>query len=318
MSRTLKIGVQLPEVEYEARWSDYLAMARLAESLGFDSLWVGDHLLYRDETHGTRGPWECFTLLTALAGATSRVELGPLVASTSFRNPAMTAKIAATIDEISGGRFILGLGAGWNETEYAAFGYPFDHRIGRFEEAFTIIRTLLQGEEVTYDGRWYRTERAEILPRGPRDSALPLLIGSTGERMLRITLPYVDQWNIWYADFGNSVEGLRLHLERVGRIASEVGRTPETLVRTAAVLVQAPGGGGRAAGGGADHTLTPISGTPHEVARAFAAFSAAGIDHLQVVLDPITADSIAWLAPAVDEARRMVNDSTGSANEVGG
>src|SRR5664279_2234644 len=119
-------------------------MARAIEAVGFDAVWVGDHLLYRwDGIAEARGPWECWTMLAAIAAVTSRITLGPLVASTSFHAPAMLAKQAATVDEISGGRLILGLGAGWNETEYAAFGFPFDHRIGRFEEAFTIIRTCL-------------------------------------------------------------------------------------------------------------------------------------------------------------------------------
>lgn len=313
MSSRLKIGLQLPEVEYPARWNDFLAMARLAEESGFDSLWVGDHLLYRDAEHGTRGPWECFTLLTALATVTSRVELGPLVASTSFRNPALTAKMAETIDEISGGRFILGLGAGWNQTEYTAFGYPFDHRISRFEEAFTIIRSLIREGEVSYSGRWYEAEKAVLTPRGPREGKMPLLIGSTGERMLRITLPYVDQWNIWFADFGNQVHGLDPHMARVDRIAVEIGRDPDEIARTAAVLVQAPGGGGRASGAGSERAISPITGSSPEVASRLAEFGRAGIDHLQIVLDPITPDAIEWLAPAVAEARQRVADDDADA-----
>jgi len=136
MARPLKVGVQLPEVEYEPRWTDLAEMARTAEDIGLDSVWVGDHYLYRDAQR-SRGPWEAWTQLAAIAAITSRVEIGPLVASTSFHEPAVLAKLAATVDEISGGRLILGLGAGWNETEYAAFGFAFDHRVSRFEEAFT-------------------------------------------------------------------------------------------------------------------------------------------------------------------------------------
>ena len=306
MPRSLKIGIQLPEVEYEARWNDYLMMARLAEQVGFDSLWVGDHLLYHDDQHGRRGPWECFTILTALAAVTTKVELGPLVASTSFRNPAMTAKIAESIDEISGGRFILGLGAGWNETEYRAFGYPFDHRISRFEEAFTIIHTLIRTGKIDFQGEWYSAIDCTLTPRGPRPGSLPILIGSTGERMLRITLPYVDQWNIWYADFGNSVAGLGPYLARVDRIAQDVGRNPGEITRTAAVLVQAPGGGGRASGASKERALAPIRGSVSEVALRLAEFGMSGIDHLQIVLDPITPEAIDWVAPALAEARQRV------------
>src|SRR5918992_3159613 len=143
MTRPLKIGIQLPEVEREVPWADLREMARLAERIGLDSVWVGDHLLYRDDGRPPRGPWEAWSLLSALAAVTERVEIGPLVAATGFHAPAMLAKKAATVDEISGGRVILGLGAGWNETDYTAFGFPYGQRVSRFEEAFTIIRTLL-------------------------------------------------------------------------------------------------------------------------------------------------------------------------------
>jgi alkanesulfonate monooxygenase SsuD/methylene tetrahydromethanopterin reductase-like flavin-dependent oxidoreductase (luciferase family) len=113
--RPLRIGIQLPEVERDVRWPEYLAMARAAEAAGFDSIWTGDHLLYRGDGRSERGPWEAWTLLAALAAATERVALGPLVACTAFHPPGLIAKMAATIDEVSGGRFVLGLGAGWNE-----------------------------------------------------------------------------------------------------------------------------------------------------------------------------------------------------------
>src|SRR5215208_4311115 len=122
----LKIGIQLPEVERDARWPELRQMAELAEAVGFDSLWVGDHLLYR-YADGNRGPWEAWSMLAALAAVTERVELGPLVACTSFHPPGLIAKMAATIAEISGGRLVLGLGAGWNETEFRAYGFPYDH-----------------------------------------------------------------------------------------------------------------------------------------------------------------------------------------------
>ena len=147
-------------------------------------------------------------MLAAVAAATSRIELGPLVACTAFHNPAVLAKRADTIDEISGGRFILGLGAGWNETEFRAFGIPFDHRIDRFEEAFTIIRGLLRDGAIDFDGRYYQARDCELLPRGPRPGGPPLMIGSNGERMLRITAPHVDAWNSWYADTGNTPAGV--------------------------------------------------------------------------------------------------------------
>ncbi len=172
-------------------------MAELAERIGLDSIWVGDHLLYRDDGKLPRGPWEAWSLLAALAAVTERVEIGPLVASTSFHAPAMLAKKAATIDEISGGRLILGLGAGWNRPDYDAFGFPYDHRVSRFEEAFTILRELLTTGHSDRSGTYYTVHRAELLPRGPRPEGPPLMVGSIGERMLGITLPHVMAWNAW-------------------------------------------------------------------------------------------------------------------------
>src|SRR5215475_12393928 len=128
-------------------------MARAAEECGFDSIWVGDHLLYDDELPPTpeRGPWEAWTMLAALAAATSRVRLGPLVACAGFHPPGLIAKMAASVDEISGGRFVCGLGAGWSTVEFEAFDIPYDHRVSRFEEAFEIIRRLLAGEHVSVE-----------------------------------------------------------------------------------------------------------------------------------------------------------------------
>src|SRR5919107_2209302 len=155
MTRPCKIGVQLPEVERFVPWPEYLDLARRVEAAGFDSVWLGDHLLYDLPDGSTRGPYEAWTTLAAIAAVTERVELGPLVASTAFHAPAMLAKQAATVDAVSGGRLILGLGAGWNEREYRAFGFPYDHRVSRFEEAFTILRELLREGRSDYHGTWY-------------------------------------------------------------------------------------------------------------------------------------------------------------------
>src|SRR5215217_5789497 len=244
MTRPFKVGFQLPEVEREVRWPEVRDMARLAESVGFDSLWLGDHLLYRYED-GNRGPWEAWSMLAALAAVTDRVELGPLVACTSFHSPAMLAKKAAAVDEISGGRLILGLGAGWNEPDYAAFGFPYDHRVDRFAEAFTIIRTLLRDGAIDFDGKYYQARDCELLPRAARPHGPPLMVGSNGERMLSLTLPHVDSWNAWYAWFGNDPATLQPMLASVDEACRQVGRDPATLERTVAVLVRMEDGEGR-------------------------------------------------------------------------
>jgi probable F420-dependent oxidoreductase len=299
--RPLRVGVQLPEVEREVRWTEYLAMARQAEDLGFDSIWLGDHLLYRYADGTSRGPWEAWTMLSGLAAATSRIRLGPLVACTAFHNPAVLAKQADTLDEISGGRFVLGLGAGWNETEFRAFGIPFDHRISRFEEAFAIIRTLLREGAVDFEGRFYQARDCELRPRGPTPGGPPLLIGSTGERMLRITVPHVDAWNAWFVDTANSPDGVAALRDRIDAACAEAGRDPATIERTVAVLVQLPGGTGRKTVDSLEPPpAAPLRGSPEEMAAELRRYAAVGIAEVQLVVDPITRRSLDRLGPVLE------------------
>ena len=295
----MKIGVQLPEVEWEVPFPEYIAMAQAAEAVGFDSVWIGDHLIY-DLPVGARGPWEVWTTLAALATATDRVELGPLVASTSFHAPAMLAKQATTVDAISEGRLILALGAGWNRREYDAFGFPYDRRVGRFEEAFTIIRTLLHDGEIDFHGEFYDADRCVLHPRSPREGGPPLMVGSIGPRMLSITLPHVDAWNVWWDDYGNDPTRLATLIAEVDERAAAAGREPGAVAATAAVLVQLEGGGGRQMGDYRDGPHpTPLTGSPAELADQLRAFEAIGIAHIQLVVDPITRDSIEWLGAVI-------------------
>jgi probable F420-dependent oxidoreductase len=224
----VRVGIQLPEVEREVRWPEYLALARAAEEVGFESIWVGDHLLYDSPD---RAPWEAWTLLSALAAATRTVRLGPLVACAGFHPPAVLAKMASTIDEVSGGRFVLGLGAGWNRREFDAFGIPFDRRVSRFEEAFAIIRGLLAGERVTFDGTFHHADNAVLLPTPRRRT--PIMIGSNGPRMLSIALSHAAAWNTWFEDYGNTPEGFAALRERIG--------IPDAVSRSACMLVQLDG-----------------------------------------------------------------------------
>jgi alkanesulfonate monooxygenase SsuD/methylene tetrahydromethanopterin reductase-like flavin-dependent oxidoreductase (luciferase family) len=295
----MKIGVQLPEVEYVARWPEQREMARRAEEIGLDSIWVGDHLLYRGDGRPTRGPWEAWTTLAALAAVTTRVELGPLVAATSFSNPALIAKRAATIDEISGGRLILGLGAGWNEVEYRAFGFPFDRRVSRFEEAFTIIRTLLREGRCDFHGTFFDLDDCELLPRGPRPDGPPLMVGSMGERMLGITLPHVQAWNAWFTWFGNNPDDYRELRQRIDTACRAAGRGPAEVERTVALFVAFPGAQGRQLGDLSDPEVEPYSGEPSVLAPALRAFAEEGVAHVQLVLDPINPETVAALAPTI-------------------
>jgi probable F420-dependent oxidoreductase len=293
MTRPLKVGVQLPEVERVVRWPELLDMARAIEDLGYDAIWLGEHLLYRWPGQAPRGPWEAWSSLAAVAAVTSRVTIGPLVACTAFHNPAILAKQADTIDEISSGRLVLGLGAGWNETEFRAFGIPFDHRIARFEEAFTIIRTLLRDGSIDFSGTYYQARDCELLPRGPRTGGPPLMIGSNGERMLRIAAAHVDSWNSWYANTANSPAGVAALREKVDAACSDVGRDPNTVARTVAVLVRLPSGAGRPSGDPeAADAAPPLEGSPEAMADELRAYAREGISEVQLVLDPIDRPAI--------------------------
>ncbi|HEY7035186.1 MAG TPA: LLM class flavin-dependent oxidoreductase [Thermomicrobiales bacterium] len=300
--RPLKIGLLLPETEGQlngatARWSDLAAMARAAEDVGFDSVWVTDHFIHRTETE-TRGPWECWSLLAALAAVTERVEVGTLVMCAGFRNPALLAKMADTVDEISGGRLILGLGAGWNEPEYRAFGYPFDHRVDRFEEALTIITGLLRQGHVDFEGTYYQARDCELRPRGPRSGGPPIMIGTTGKRMLGLTARHADQWNVWYSHTGNRVEGVTSLLADVDAACAEAGRAPQGLERTVAVLAEV--------GPHAPSTMSvpPLTGSPAALASALRAYAEKGVSHLQVWLEPNTLAGIEAFAAVLETLDR--------------
>jgi probable F420-dependent oxidoreductase len=296
--RPLRVGIQLPEVERRVGWPEYVAMARAAEEVGFDSIWLGDHLLYRDDGGPERGPHEAWTLLAGLATVTRTVRVGPLVACTAFHPPAVLAKMAATLAEISGGRFVLGIGAGWNRAEFEAFGLPFDHRASRFEEAFTIVRRLLAGARVTFVGRHWSVSDAVLLP--PPTRAIPIMIGSTGPRLLAATVPWVRSWNSWFDLFGNTPGGFEAESAKVTAAARAAGRDPHTIERSACVLVVGPGAAERSIPPGCE----PIRGAPAAVATQLRAFADAGADEAIVVASPITERSIRELGGALAELSR--------------
>jgi alkanesulfonate monooxygenase SsuD/methylene tetrahydromethanopterin reductase-like flavin-dependent oxidoreductase (luciferase family) len=294
VARPLRVGVQLPEVEREVRWLEYVQLARAAESSGFDSIWVGDHLLYRGDERPERGPWEAWTLLAGLAAVTDRMQLGPLVACASFHSPGLIAKMAATVDEVSGGRFILGLGAGWNEAEYRAFGIPYDHRVTPFEESFNIVRPLLGGERITYQGHYWQAEDAVLRPTPRR--RVPLMVGSNGERMLAITLPYVDAWNTWYLGYGNTPAGFDALNAQVTAAAERAGREPGEIRRSACVLVSLEE---EAVKRPQDDEVRPLEPPMERLATGLHELAEAGADEAILVLRPITESSIRALGGAL-------------------
>lgn len=285
----MRVGVQLPEVEQVVRWPEIERMAIQIEQSGFDSIWVGDHLLYEEDGE-RRGPWEAFTQLAAIAAVTERVEIGPLVAAQPFHEPAILAKQAATVDEISGGRLTLGLGAGWNRVEFSAFGLPYDRRVSRFAEGFEIIRRLLAGETVTFHGEFYDLDECILLPPSARPGGPPLMVGSNSPRMLAITLPHVASWNSWFVDFENDPGRLSPLLATIDDACEKVGRDPDTLGKSVALLFQTDGGGDRRL------STNPITGTVEQMAEALHRVAEAGIDEAQLVLDPIDERSIDTMA----------------------
>jgi probable F420-dependent oxidoreductase len=292
----VKIGLMLfladdRETNAKRSYDTIRAIAQQAEADGFDSLWMADHLLYRYPDEPTTGIWECWTILTALAEATSRVELGPLVACNSFRNPAILAKMATAIDEVSGGRLILGVGAGWNEPEYKAFGLPYDHRVDRFEEALQILKPLLRDGHVDFTGKYYQALNCENLPLGPRPQGPPLMVGGEGPRMLRLAAQYGDTWNTGYMGVPETMAD---PFARIQAACREVGRDPATLGVTAFIGLWFPDLGKRPA-----FFDKPLTGTVPELAAAIRGYAELGVPHIMFQLAPYNAEARQRLTEAV-------------------
>ena len=291
----MKIGLCIPTAADgpgtgAPSWSQIAAQARRAEAGGIDSLWIFDHLIHRPTGGSEDGYHEAATMLAALATVTDRVELGTIEYATSFRAPAVLAKIAATVDLIAGGRVILGIGCGWHEPEYQAFGFPFDHRVGRFDEALQIISPLVHGERVTFAGQWNTVTDSVLLP--PPARPIPILIASKGERMLQLTARYADQWNAaWFGHPNDRFHGRRSDLQAA---LDAAGRDSSTIEVTVGIMLDPDSSADRP---GKPETLPP---DPAVMAGAFAEWAALGVGHVQVRCDALTDPII----DAVLEARR--------------
>lgn len=289
---TPRIGIQLPEVERVVHWREYAALARAAEESGFGSLWMGDHLLYRSDGRPERGPWEAWTLLSALANETSDIDLGPLVACLGFHPAGVLAKMAATVNEIADGRLVFGVGAGWNQVEYDAFGLPFDNRAGRFEESFDVIRRMLAGERVTRRGRFVTVDDVVQLPASRH--SVRLMVGSLGERVLRAALPHVDWWNTWFDWIANSAEGFSTQSARVDSLLDECGRPRTDVKRSACLFVKVdPSSHERPEPVG--YTALSVTDAATRITEVFDA----GADEVILVADPIDERSIRLLGDAL-------------------
>jgi probable F420-dependent oxidoreductase len=295
----MRLGLNLPYVEGSMdgatpRWTDILAMARAAEDVGFDALWVSDHVGFGDPAGDWSGAWESWTLLSALAASTERVTIGSYVLCAPLRNPALLAKMAETLDEVSGGRLVLGLGAGWNQGEFDAYGYEFADRFDAFEDSLRIVASMLRTSRGTHEGRVFRSRDARLEPRGPRPAGPPIMVGASGPRLLRLTAELADHWNA----------GLRLPVElpelaaRVDEACRIVGRDPRTLTRSAEALVRT-----LPAASASDPEERELRGTPSELAAAIRDYAGHGIGELQVQLRPNTLEAVLAFRPVIAALR---------------
>ena len=274
----LKTGLSLPTWPLRdgsyASWPEMRRLAQRIEALGVDTLWVPDHLQRRTLGRGVFGFWECWTILTAAAEATSTIEVGPFIACTGFRNPGLLAKMAATLDEVSGGRLVLGLGSGVpaRDLSWSAFGFDGTRHVGRYAEAVEITARLLRDGELTFEGAQHRIDDARIIPRGPRDGAIPVVVAGLGERTAAVGARFGDQLNVnrAIASAADAAEVMAI----AARACGAVGRDAATLDVTGwarlaigedGIAVDRPGA---------------LAGDPATVAATVTEIAATGIRHL--------------------------------------
>jgi alkanesulfonate monooxygenase SsuD/methylene tetrahydromethanopterin reductase-like flavin-dependent oxidoreductase (luciferase family) len=313
----LRLGLILPTwTESDLHYADVLAVARAAAEAGFNGFYAADHLqlpsnnaeLKRragvdfadDPSVPIEGYLEAFTVLTAIAAAIPEVTVAPFVACAGYRNPGLLAKMAATIDDISGGRFILGLGAGDSEGEHHTFGFPYDRPVGRFEETLQILRRLFAMEVVDHHGEFFKLEQATLLPPVTRPGGPPILIGTLNPkaRMRRLVVQYADIWNGWLGYTDASPESAETQLGIIDEACREHGRDPLTLVATTAVRCNIPGSG---------YTPrpdeNPLSGSADEMARTLRGHATLGISEVQVALTMGGVAGVEAFAPVIEKLR---------------
>lgn len=307
----MKIGIRIEDFAHSTKdnsgpevvlpYTAIREIAQTAEEGGLNSIWHSDHLLYRFQPETTVGPWESWTMLSALAETTSKIELGSLVLCNPFRNPGLLAKMAHTLDEVSNGRLILGLGTGWHKPEFDAFGYSFNNLVDRFEEALQILQPLLKGKKVDFNGIYLQANNCVITPIGPRSNGIPLLIGANGPRMLRLTAQYADMWNkAWLGD----AETFKPHLVEMRKACEETNRDMDTLGLTASVSVAFP-----ELGDINPFTSEPITGSIGNIAKAFQRYEELGTAHLIVQYTPSTLAGLERLISVVKFYRRMESNN---------
>ena len=282
-ARPLRVGLFVIGGETPAHlampdWPEIIDYCRHAEEIGINAIYLGDHLQMNFGPEATFDMWDQPTLLAGIAAATTAVEIGMLMACTAHRNPALLARMALTIDAMSGGRMRLGIGAGWHDHEFTTFGYPLDHRAGRFAEAITIISALIRTGQADLEGRWYQCREADISPL-LTDHRIPLIASGKGDRMLQLVAEYADEWN---RDFGpeGSLAELPRWRERVDAACLAAGRAPATLRRSATLRISLPGTEGF------PPDWAAMSGSVEQIADGLALYADAGY-----------AEVVCWVAP---------------------
>ena len=279
-------------------WESISQRAITAETAGFDMFVFEDALLYRGE-EATDGVWESVSIAAAVAATTNRINFGQSVVNSPYRSPAMTAKIADTIDEISGGRFVLGIGAGnTDDSDYEAFGFPTDKRYSRFAEAIQIIHGLLKNGEIDFEGEFYTAKRAELVLRGPRPQGPPINLAAGGPKMMQLVTKYADAWNWW--GWGETLEQLKDRLgpliELLEQACETEGRDPSTLGRTFDLYTVIPEGSSTE---GLDMEQ-PVGGSSDEIAEHILSIGALGFDEVRCDVFPNTSAAIDAMRPVVE------------------
>lgn len=289
--RPLKVGLVLALIEdvetgIAPSWVEIRRRALWAEEIGFDAVWIPDELLWEaDSWPGPRGWWEGVTIAAAVAEATSTITVGTWVLSALHRNPALTAKVVSTLDEISDGRLVFGFGAGHAGKQGRAFGFPEDRTVGRYEDALQIIVPLLRGEAVEFDGPYHRASLPNR-PSGPRPTGIPLMLGGHGPRTIGLAARYGDIWSA-FATNGSQPDAFTPLLERLDAACAEGGRDPETIGRSIGVDVVPEGFAAPALLGVAD----PLTGSPDEIAARVQEFADLGVTNLELMVWPHTAEA---------------------------
>jgi alkanesulfonate monooxygenase SsuD/methylene tetrahydromethanopterin reductase-like flavin-dependent oxidoreductase (luciferase family) len=297
--RSLELGLVLPMESAwtdgsTPRWGEIREMAIRAEEIGFDTVWVPDELLWRQPNAPDRGWWECVAMTGAVAAATSRVKVGTWIMSALHRNPGITAKAAETLDEISGGRFVFGLGSGHAGSQAHAFGLPEDHVFARFAEAIEIIVPLLRAGRADFEGTFHSARDLAQAPVGPRPGRIPVMIGAGGPKMLEVAARHADVWS-WYVEERSELAEFAPRVAALDSACLAIGRDPASIGRSAGIIVEPTD-----VTGAAEALATPVRGSAEEIADGLRAFRNGGFTQVEILLWPRTLPALDAMAPVLE------------------